>query len=56
LRTVILLHHFERLSYREIGVITGCRERGVETRLYRAKQLLRAAVERLMREPTGSTL
>lgn len=56
LRTVLLLHHFERLSYREIGAITGCRERGVETRLYRAKQLLRAAVERLMREPAGTAL
>jgi len=56
LRTVLLLHHFEHLSYREIGAITGCRERGVETRLYRARQLLRTAVERLMREPAGSEL
>jgi RNA polymerase sigma-70 factor (ECF subfamily) len=44
LRTALLLHHFEHLSYREIAVITGCSERGVETRLYRARQALRAAL------------
>lgn len=41
LRTTLLLHHFERLSYREIGEIMGCSERGIETRLYRARQQLR---------------
>lgn len=41
LRVTLLLHHFDRLSYREIGDITGCTERGVETRLYRARQQLR---------------
>ncbi|MBX3736265.1 MAG: RNA polymerase sigma factor [Candidatus Didemnitutus sp.] len=44
LRTTLLLHHFERLSYREIAGIVGCSERGVETRLYRARQALRAAL------------
>jgi RNA polymerase sigma factor (sigma-70 family) len=43
-RTVVLLHHFEHLSYREIGVIVGCSERGVETRLYRARHQLRDAL------------
>lgn len=42
LRTTLLLHHFEQLSYREIAHIVGCSERGVETRLYRARQRLRA--------------
>lgn len=41
LKTAVLLYHFENLSYRVIGEIVGCSERGVETRLYRAKQLLR---------------
>lgn len=41
LRVTLLLHHFEHLSYREIGEITGCSERGIETRLYRARQQLR---------------
>lgn len=44
LRTTLLLHHFERLSYREIAGIVGCSERGVETRLYRARQALRVAL------------
>lgn len=41
LRVTILLHHYEHLSYQEIAAITGCSERGVETRLYRARQRLR---------------
>lgn len=41
LKTTLLLHHYEGLSYREIAAITGCSERGVETRLYRARQHLR---------------
>jgi RNA polymerase sigma-70 factor (ECF subfamily) len=46
-RTVVLLHHFERLSYREIAGIVGCSERGVETRLYRARQHLREMLAHL---------
>jgi RNA polymerase sigma-70 factor (ECF subfamily) len=45
LKSTLLLHHYERLSYREIGDIMGCSERGVETRLYRAKQQLREALK-----------
>jgi RNA polymerase sigma-70 factor (ECF subfamily) len=41
MKTALLLHHFERLSYREIAAVVGCSERGVETRLYRARRLLR---------------
>jgi len=41
LKASMLLHHYEHLSYREIASITGCSERGVETRLYRARQQLR---------------
>jgi RNA polymerase sigma-70 factor (ECF subfamily) len=41
LKVTLLLHHYDRLSYREIGEITRCSERGVETRLYRARQQLR---------------
>ena len=44
LKTALFLHHFEHLSYREIGDVTGCQERGVETRLYRARQALRQAL------------
>lgn len=48
LRTALLLHHFEHLSYREIAAIAGCSERGVETRLYRARQALRAALQKAL--------
>lgn len=44
LKTTVLLHHYEHLSYREIAKIVDCSERGVETRLYRAKQQLRDAL------------
>jgi RNA polymerase sigma-70 factor (ECF subfamily) len=50
LKATILLHHYERLSYREIATITGCSERGVETRLYRARQQLRKGLTRFFRE------
>jgi RNA polymerase sigma-70 factor (ECF subfamily) len=44
LKTTLLLHHYERLSYREIAEITGCSEGGVDTRLYRARARLRDAL------------
>ena len=54
LKSVVLLHHYERLSYREIGAIIGCSERGVETRLYRARQRLREELAGFLREKVGS--
>jgi RNA polymerase sigma-70 factor (ECF subfamily) len=54
LKVTLLLHHYERLSYREIGQITGCSERGVETRLYRARQQLRGLLAGFLHEPTRS--
>ena len=53
-KTVVLLHHYEHLSYREIAAIVGCSERGVETRLYRARQALRDILKPLLRELTSS--
>jgi RNA polymerase sigma-70 factor (ECF subfamily) len=50
LKTTLLLHHYERLSYREIGAVVGCSERGVETRLYRARQHLRDELASFLRE------
>jgi RNA polymerase sigma-70 factor (ECF subfamily) len=50
LKTTLLLHHFEQLSYREIGSVVGCSERGVETRLYRARQRLREELAAYLRE------
>jgi RNA polymerase sigma-70 factor (ECF subfamily) len=54
LKTTILLHHYERLSYREIGAISGCSERGVETRLYRARQRLREELADWLHETVES--
>jgi len=52
LKVTLLLHHYDQLSYREIGEITGCSERGIETRLYRARQQLKHLLAGLMPEPT----
>jgi RNA polymerase sigma-70 factor (ECF subfamily) len=52
LKATLLLHHYDRRSYEEISEITGCSVRGVETRLYRARQQLRDSLAGLMNEPT----
>ena len=53
-KSVLLLHYFDRLSYREIAEITGCSERGVETRLYRARRQLHKALKPVIEDaPTG---
>jgi RNA polymerase sigma-70 factor, ECF subfamily len=41
LRCTVLLFEFDELSYRDIATVLGCSERGVETRLNRARNLLR---------------
>lgn len=50
LKVTVLLHHYEHLSYREIADITQCSERGVETRLYRARAQLRQNLASLIQE------
>lgn len=40
-KTVIIMYHFNELSYREISKILKVPEKTVETRLYRARQLLK---------------
>lgn len=50
LKVTLLLHHYDHLSYREIGEITGCSERGIETRLYRARHQLKTMLAGLMIE------
>jgi RNA polymerase sigma-70 factor, ECF subfamily len=52
LKVSVLLHHYQHLSYREIAEITGCSERGVETRLYRARQQLRKQLAGFFQETT----
>lgn len=43
-RTAVLMRHFHQLSYEEIAQRTGAPVRTVETRLYRARALLREAL------------
>jgi RNA polymerase sigma-70 factor, ECF subfamily len=52
LKATLLLHYYEHLSYHEIAEITGCSDRGVETRLYRARRQLRDSLASLLNEPT----
>jgi RNA polymerase sigma-70 factor, ECF subfamily len=53
LKVSVLLHHYERLSYKEIAAITQCSERGVETRLYRARIQLRDVLAPHFQESPG---
>jgi RNA polymerase sigma-70 factor (ECF subfamily) len=48
LRTALLLYEYENLTYREIATIVGCSEKGVESRLVRARTLLRKKLSRLL--------
>jgi RNA polymerase sigma-70 factor (ECF subfamily) len=52
LKVTLILHHYDHLSYREIGEITGCSERGIETRLYRARHQLKQLLTGFLSEPT----
>jgi len=47
LKTVVLLFEYEDLSYEEIGGVLECSPKAVETRLYRARKLLREKLEKL---------
>ena len=48
LRTTLLLYEYEELSYREIAQIVGCSEKGVESRLVRARVRLRKRLATLL--------
>jgi RNA polymerase sigma-70 factor (ECF subfamily) len=48
LRTAILLFEYEGLSHTEIAVTLDCSAKAVETRLYRARQILREKLKDLL--------
>lgn len=50
LKSTLLLHHYNRLSYTEIAKVMKCSVRGIETRLYRAKQKLRKILGAYLRD------
>ena len=48
LKTVVLLFEYEDLSYEEIAGVLECSAKAVETRLYRARKILREKLEKLV--------
>lgn len=48
LREAVVCVELEELSYNEAAQIMGCSAKAVETRLYRARQLLRSVLEKLL--------
>jgi RNA polymerase sigma-70 factor, ECF subfamily len=56
LKVTLLLHQYDQLSHHEIGEITGCSVRGVETRLYRARKQLRLLLEHYINPPQLQTV
>ena len=48
LREAVLLFEYEELSHAEIAEIVGASPKAVETRLYRARQLLKKALSRYL--------
>ena len=46
LREAVVLFEYEDMSHEEIAEITGCSRKAVETRLYRARGILRKRLER----------
>lgn len=48
LRTAVLLAEFEDMSHREIAAVLGCSSKAVESRLYRARQILRERLRNLI--------
>jgi RNA polymerase sigma-70 factor (ECF subfamily) len=46
LKTVLLLFEYQDQGYEEIAASLGCSSKAVETRLYRARQLLRDSLSR----------
>ncbi|MFP4282776.1 MAG: RNA polymerase sigma factor [Verrucomicrobiota bacterium] len=55
LKTALLLHYYEGLSYHEIARVLGCGERGVESRLYRARKWLQQRLARAERAALPGT-
>jgi RNA polymerase sigma-70 factor (ECF subfamily) len=48
LRTPLILSEYEEMSQAEIGVILNCSAKAVETRIYRARKLLRSSLSHLL--------
>lgn len=53
LRQPLILAEYEERSHAEIGTILGCTAKAVETRIYRARQQLRGALNGLLENAQG---
>ena len=49
LREALILSEYEDLSHAEIGAVVGATSKAVETRLYRARELLRKQLQKWIR-------
>jgi RNA polymerase sigma-70 factor (ECF subfamily) len=56
LRTVLLLVEYEGQSHAEIGALLGCSVKAVESRLFRARQQLRARLQQEFAQEASSLL
>ncbi|WP_432662055.1 sigma-70 family RNA polymerase sigma factor [Wukongibacter baidiensis] len=52
-KSVIIMYHFNELSYKEIAKVLDIPEKTVETRLYRARRMLR---DKLLEKRTGGEI
>ncbi len=48
LREAVILFEYEDMSHAEIAAVVGCSAKAVETRLYRARQILRQKLQSLL--------
>lgn len=48
LREAVILFEYEGMSHAEIAAVVGCSAKAVETRLYRARQILRQKLRFLL--------
>lgn len=48
LKTALLLFEYQEMSYQEVAAVMGCSPKAVETRIYRAKAILREGLSKVV--------
>jgi len=56
LKTALILSHYEHMAHAEIAAIAGCTPKAVETRVYRARQLLKKSLAWLLRDESAEKI
>ncbi len=49
LRQAVILFEYENMSYERIAAVAGCSKKAIETRLYRARSILREKLQHLLK-------